>query len=993
MKKKLFKSALFAAAAFVSSIASATITYDNSVTDAIKGTYAQTDNAVVTAGGGAVRANDLILRANTGATDMPADSEIIIRLPAGLNFDGEPSYLVGPITPTQGLTLKDGTEFGDPTLDDPAIEMFDTNGDGGYDRALVTVAAASGAGDTLTISINLTADADVSAGVKKASVIVNNGLAVTQNIVEVIAADVDPLGNTGDPVEVSQGLNESVDTSSATFAVTIPAGTAGGKTITLTPASGVQWATAAGSTTVTWTIHSPFSVNPLSPVVTANVSVNAASATVTAASSTATITLATNWATDETNDSPIQVNLSIAAANSLDGKTGLRKVTVAGTAGIDGTVSLFDALENGSEATISATGPDAPEIVAGSSAAQTLPTIDVTENFDGDLGGSFTITAGTGLTFISGGASVPAGSATITVNASSTVITVTVVANGPASSTISISGITAIADEDASGDLSVTVDSDGQTGNKYGPKNDKLVVAEAVHVGAVQLSVASAQVMTVGTDGTSRTSTITLEEETYGAISIANATQINDAYFRLTPTSNADITNVRTTTAGYNAGTSPTITACVAETGVTTGAWLCEITAESTNVQVGTSTISVHVTYTSDSASVGDTIDITFDGNSRVAGTVTVANVKIATTATVTGVIPDITPGNKTATSLATITITENFSGAIDAGGTKSIRIIAPTGVAFQDAASSVNATVGGTTATITATFSPNDTLILNVTSSTITLDTKAIVAAGLEGLLTFEIVDGDIDGANGAGVTGEEVIIAYAGDLDALDAGDDGDVNVGFSISNTVTGGLVDYTVASDDTAIATVSVNGSVVTVTGKSAGVATITVTDGLNATDSFDVTVADGAAQPEAAKVTGIGGDVGNASFTAGASSDGGTTYATEFTTSDEVTLVATVNVSDDDQGLNGEIHVAILSIYADGTSSLVYLDEDGGFPAWDGTVAGLGAAEVAEPLGATHSITIHSGTLLAGTHRVAVAYSTEDGKLVFTPKAMVITVTE
>jgi len=986
MNKKLFKSALFVAAAFVSSIASAAITYDNSVTDAIKGTYEQDANAVVTAGGGSVRANDLIiLGGNNG--DIPADSEIIVRLPDGLNFDGEPSYLVGPATLTQGLTLQDATEFGDPTLDDPGIELFDTNGDGGMDRALVTVAAANLANDTLTISISLTAAADVTAGTKKASIIVNNGLAVTQNIVDVITADVDPLGNTGDPIEVSQALNEDVDTSGSTFVVTIPAGTAGGKTITLVPASGVQWATTGGSTTITWSNHTPFSVNPLSPVASASVSVNAASATVTAASSTATVTLATNWASTATNESPIQVNVSVSQANSLAGKTGLRKLTVGGTAGVSGAVSLFDALANGSEGTLT-TGQTVTTIVAGSSAPQLLPTIQVDENFDDDMGQTVTITAGTGLTFVSVPATTTAGgvTGTVSVNAASTVITISMPSPSVGSNTMTLSGISATVSATASGDLAVTVDGTGT----YAPNADKIVVANAVPVGGVSLSVSAAQVKTVGEDGIANSSNITLEEETYGAITTANATQVNDAYFRITPSSNADITAVTVTTAGYNAGTSPTIavtTACAAETGVTTGAWLCEVEGESTNVQEGTSTVTVNVAYTTDDASVGETVDMTFDGNSGVEGSVTVANVKIATTATVTGVIPDLTPGDTEAAALATITITESFAGAIDAGGTKSIRIIAPTGVSFQDAASSANTTVG--TPSITATFGPNDTLIVQVASDTITLDSKAIIADGLSGLLTFKLVDGDIDGNNGAGITGEEVIIAYAGDLDALDAGDDGDVNVGFMISNTVAGGLADYTVASSDSDIASVAIDGDTIMVTGKAVGNVTVTVTDELNATDTFSVDVAAGAAQTAAEKVVGAEG----ASFSAGASSDGGESYADEFTAGDSITMVATINVDPDHQGLDGAVHVAILAVAADGKTSLSYLDEDSVFVEWD-TSAGLpGAHIVAEPLAETYSVTVFDGPVAAGTYRVAVAYTTEDGDLVYAPKALIIEVSE
>jgi hypothetical protein len=369
-----------------------------------------------------------------------------------------------------------------------------------------------------------------------------------------------------------------------------------------------------------------------------------------------------------------------------------------------------------------------------------------------------------------------------------------------------------------------------------------------------------------------------------------------------------------------------------------------------------------------------------------------VANVLLATSAEVTSAIPDLTPGSNTAKALATIQVTENFGGAIDAGGTKSIRVIAPDGVAFQDAASVANATVG--TPTITATFNPNDTLIVQVASSTITLNAKAVIDTGLSGKLWFDVVDGDIDGNNGAGITDETVLAAYAGDLDALDGGDDTSVNIGFMVSNTATGGLAPYTASSSNEGVATVTVSGDSVMVEGVAAGAATITVKDDLMASATFDITVNQGATQSASVKPakTTAGGTT-DATFTAGASSDGGSTFGTEFTAGDDVTIVATANVDPDDQGKNGEILVIIQTVDADGNASFNYLDVNGDLPVWDGTIEGLGAAEVAEPLASVHNITIYSGPLAAGHIRIAVGYSTEDGDVIYTGKALEIDVTE
>jgi hypothetical protein len=174
--------------------------------------------------------------------------------------------------------------------------------------------------------------------------------------------------------------------------------------------------------------------------------------------------------------------------------------------------------------------------------------------------------------------------------------------------------------------------------------------------------------------------------------------------------------------------------------------------------------------------------------------------------------------------------------------------------------------------------------------------------------------------------------------------------------------------------------------VKVAGKAAGVSTITVTDGLGGSDTYVVTVSAGAAQTSAAKVVGSS----SASFAGGASSDGGATFTDTFAAGDDVTIVGTINVEAAHQGLDGAIHVAVLSVTAEG-STLAYLDEDGNFAEWNPAAGLPGAYIVAEPLGSTYNVTVFSGELAAGTHRVALAYTTENGDLVYAPKAIVITV--
>jgi hypothetical protein len=996
------------AAAFVSTIASAAVTYGTSV--GASGS-AQTANAKVAAGGSSVRANDLTVQAGVGGAtpDIPADAEIIVRLPAGLNFDGAPTYLVTAATPTQGLTLKDGTEFGDPTLDDPGVSLFDTNGDGGMDRALVTVAAAAAAGDTLTISINLKAGSTVKAGVKKASVIVNAGLAVTQDIVEVVTSLQEPISPAATSKLSTADQNETLDVATLTsvIEITIPKGTLNGKTITLKPQSGIRWATS--TTTVTLAgVMTPVSVAPLTATTgSTSTLVGPATSTTTLSYSVQGGDAVTGLATDT------QVRIQFDMVDVLAGAVGLRGVTIAGSAGISGTAPLVNVLQNDSNATLTVIGDPntnvAAEIVAGASVPQTLPSITVKENFDGDAGGNavvgmpgtdtITITAGDGLKFVSATNITVGWSATVSVNTGSKSISVVIDANpdtDPTPADLVISGITAVAESTATGNLSLTVGTPGSNANVSTGPNDTLVVAKAVALGTVSVT-GPAKLGITGPGGATQTAKITLKESTYGAISIANKTGVQDAYIRVTPSSNASITAVTTTVTAYPA-TAPVFDPCYAEANVTTGAWICEVTAESTQVTPTTSAVSINVDVKANGgttpAPIGSTIELTLGGNAAVTSdAIPVVSVGVATTAT-KGAIPDLTPGETEAQDLSKLTITENFNGAISAG---KFRLIAPTGVTFNNADSVISTTSTGgvqTTPTITATFSPNDTLVITVgATKSVSFTAQAVIGPDKTGYVGFNITDGDINGLNKTGITKESINLAYAdGTLGAVDAGDNATVNVGFTVANTAEGGLVPYTVASGSTAIATASVSGSTVKVTGKSTGTAIITLTDALGNSDTYSVDVTAGTAQPEAKAAKGIGGSAGDATFSGGASSDGGATFADTFSTTDDVTIVGTVNVGTTDQGVNGEIHVVILSI-TDAGAQLAYLDEDGGYPAWDQTVEGLGAHIVATPLAASYSVTVFAGNLLAGTHRVALAYSTADGKLVFTGKAVSITVTE
>jgi hypothetical protein len=433
----------------------------------------------------------------------------------------------------------------------------------------------------------------------------------------------------------------------------------------------------------------------------------------------------------------------------------------------------------------------------------------------------------------------------------------------------------------------------------------------------------------------------------------------------------------------------------VKETATSTNSFICTVSTESSAVTVGTSTVNVTVGWASkSSAATGSNVTVELSGNAGVSGSFVVTNIGASTLTTV-GQIPDVKPGSLTAVKLAPVTITGQFANAVTDTVGASIRLLAPAGVAFQDAASVQTSTSIGT-ATISSTFRPNDTLTMQIAkTATITFTPKAIISnESASGLISFELVDGDIDGKNLATIMPATLELAYVdGTLEKLDAGKAKDVNVGFSVSNTVEGGLAPYTVASSANTIATPTISGSVVSVEGVAAGAATITVTDALGATSSYVVNVAAGAAEPAQGKATKASdGSESAATFTGGATIDGGTSYTSEITTADEVTINATVNVDPDDVGKEGGIHAVALT-----PVGLLMLDSDGTWVKWDGKLTSIATYEEAEELVASYDVPLYSGAITAGKWRFAVIYSTiVDGeleKLVYTTKAAVLTVTD
>jgi hypothetical protein len=529
------------------------------------------------------------------------------------------------------------------------------------------------------------------------------------------------------------------------------------------------------------------------------------------------------------------------------------------------------------------------------------------------------------------------------------------------------------------------------------PAKVVLDVASAVALGTVDVSLDATTKAKATGQGAGGVHNLLMKETTYGAITTAAASTdpVNPVNALLTfdPGSNAKISAITLTMVGYPGNTnSPTISACTAPaTGKTL--WTCQVTAESSQITVGTSTVKAAVTWAANKdAPIGSDVVITAGGNVGVSGAITVATVGVTTKAAVSGAIPDLKPGSLTAANIATVTITELFTNAVTTTAGSSFRLLAPAGVAFQDAAAIQASSTSVGTATISSTFNPNDTLTLTrVATATITFTAKAVVASGKSGLLSFELVDGDINGKNLSNIAPATLDLAYAdGTLKALSAGKAAAVNVGFSVSNTVEGGLAPYTVASSAKTTATAEISGSTVTAKGVAAGAATITVTDALGATSTYVVTVSAGASEPAAGKATKASdGSTSAATFTGGATTDGGTSYTTAITTADDVIINATITVDPADVGKKGGIHAVVLS-----PAGFLMLESDGSWAPWDGKISSIATYLEADALAATYSVPLYNGTIAtAGKWRFAVIYSTADGKLVYTTKAAVITVSE
>ena len=138
------------------------------------------------------------------------------------------------------------------------------------------------------------------------------------------------------------------------------------------------------------------------------------------------------------------------------------------------------------------------------------------------------------------------------------------------------------------------------------------------------------------------------------------------------------------------------------------------------------------------------------------------------------------------------------------------------------------------------------------------------------------------------------------------------------------------------------------------------------------------------QQSLSKIIRTDGTATDASFSIGASSDGGESFDTAFTVGDEIIITAKIYPASDDSGIEGELYVVMRSTI-DGKKVFTALNQNGNWEAWNASLKSLPAARYVESLEALEEVLVYSGTITAGDRLFYVGYSpfTEEGKPVIT----------
>ncbi len=901
-----------------------------------------------------------------------AGHKVVMKLPTGFAFSGTPTATATGAT----VTLEDSA--GDPTLNG-----FVTLSEGNT-RASVTLDSASTAADSITFKGSVTYSGSAGTadlGIKNASIFIETSTggtifldsdnAVAQVVTASAAASPIAIQSTTTSITVPNSTNAALTTHTVTYLLSVGSGVGGtlNNTVTLTYGSGVKGDATTTLTALALTDGAP-ALGPAGAVLDASSSISMDFAAATTRASQYLVTLTAIETTALA--SPATVNVSLSGDAGLTGSAAVAVLASTGSTIKLATAATKTALTNGADT------------------AQTLPTFEITEIFPADFsdGETITIVAPTGMVFTAAGATTSSdGGAVIaanTLNGSGSEMTITITTAGPGATaeTLSIAGMAARSTSSAAiGDLSITAGK-SITGESPNAPFATLAVATGNAVGTVTVS-GPTTAAKVGAGTAGNTGAINLSESTYGAI----ATNSNFPFIQIAPPAGITITGVTLTTVLNGLVLGAPTTAVPAD-----GTWVVPVTTESAAKSGATAPHVITVTYSVGSTvASGTAVTFTLGGDTNVSGTATVANVVDTTATTSTGVIPD-QESSIDFVAAGTLQVKEEFAAALSGAGVN-FRIIAPTGITFASTQAAPTAPVA--TVSVDTTFSANDTLLITLTptagTDTITVTPNVFIAGtAAAGFNTFTVADGNTNDTNGAGVTAGSADILYVGTVASPDAGADISVGVGVTVNRTVTGGLADLTAASADAGVASETISGSVVSITGVSAGATTVTVTDALGVTDVLAVTVV--ATTPPAVTTAASDGSTTTASISGGISTDNGTTFATGGTVSvgDAISIIATIAVDAADVGEELDLLVAVMD---NASGDILLIDSNGALvPVADPLAAfdtrTLAATETVDVLGGSFTLTsAESGLDLS----IYVGYVRADGVVIFNSDAIPLVV--
>lgn len=316
------------------------------------------------------------------------------------------------------------------------------------------------------------------------------------------------------------------------------------------------------------------------------------------------------------------------------------------------------------------------------------------------------------------------------------------------------------------------------------------------------------------------------------------------------------------------------------------------------NFTVGDRTVTFAVTTASTTAGVitvtgDDVIDISADYtpgdiNVEIGGTAGATNSQLLIAKAANGTrleVLEVTKlvAGKATQDIASIRVIENFAGALTPDG--KFRLILPKGLSWAPTVPTVPTvlvdgetgvkltTTVDTTNTfnstndinegawtdnanswefeISTTFNNKDTLVVQVPNTASTGATVVPVnglkvnvdASVADGTIKVTIDDGNTAGKDGAGVTEEDAVIGYIGELPEFKVEPlTVTVGVGDKVTVTATGGLGTANISTaPDAAIATATALNNVITITGVAEGTTSVVISDGTTANQTQTVSI--------------------------------------------------------------------------------------------------------------------------------------------------------